>query len=766
MRRRLPAIALFAAMAGALNLGLPAPAAASNDVTTTATQTYEFRPAQHLVHVTIDLTVKNTLLSKTTYEPCIKYQWDYWYGLMPYSSTCPHTTNYYVSDAALWVEDAARNLKITADTGSVSRTATSRSYGFTNYALTFKRLFSGRSRTIHASYDLRSSAPRTSGGIRAGEAYASFCVSGNGPDGGQIRVITPNGFDFSHSDSAGLTFAASHSNGRTVYASGRIASPISAASCFEGTNLEGYSRVAVRAPGGRSVIVASWPEDKLWASAVANDVLSSLPALQQLVGRPLPGSGPIEIREVTGLGDYAGFYNADSNVAAVSEHFSQPGLVAHELSHAWFNNVNLASTWISEGYAGWVASQNGAASCDRAPTYPGAGKPDLQNWTYVGPKATAAQRSVVDYQYDAACWVVASVASRIGEARMTAVIAAVFDGYSAYGSASAKNSSPATWQSWLDAVDELGMVPAGESDLDLVQQQLVRVGAAPAGGTLTHRSESRAAYHALIAAADGWSIPDAISRPLTTWDFGRADDAITTAQRARTEAERADALLPEIGVMSGPIARQWQAARTQADLEAVAALARDEAEAAKAVVTSRTLVADADPITNIGLIGSDTTPLFEQAIAALRDGTPAVALTSASDVTDMVKGATGSGWLRISIATSGGVGLVLLALFVIRRRRQHAIAPAGVPVSAVTSEGPPADTPAELDAIGLAPAATATALTLEQARESMNRLAMLVTDADSARAVLRLSATPAPIDTDDKGAAAVATEQLTNPEPA
>jgi hypothetical protein len=736
MRHRLISVAVGFTLLITLGITSATPADASDGFTDTATQTYELRPTQHLVHVTISLAVKNTTPSTTEYYSCDKWVYDWWYGWYLTSSTCSQTTNYYINETSLWVEDGARNLKITADSGSVSKSVSTHSYGFTSYVLKFQRTFYGHTRKITATYDLPSAAPRSAGGIRAGQAYASFCVSGNGLDGGQIRVITPTGFSFSHTDSAGLTFSTSQSSGRTVYASGRISNPISAWSCFEGINVSGYASQTVQAPDGRSVIVAAWPEDPAWGAAVAADVRSSLPGLERLVGRSLPGTGSIAILEVGGLGDYGGFYYPETNIAVINEDFTQPGLTAHELSHAWFNDQNFKSTWLSEGYAEWVGSQNGGALCDRLPTFPGTGKPDLEAWSYLGPKSTATDRAVVDYQYDAACWVIASVADRIGTARMTAVLAALFDGTSAYGASGVTNTKPATWQAWLDAVDELGMVPAGETDLDLVQNELAEVGVAADSAQLAARSEARAAYHALTAEAAGWTVPDAVRAPLTSWNFGAADKAIQAAQRARSDVERADAALPEINALQGPIEAKWEAARTLGDLDAVATLAGQEASAAEAIAGARQLQAQADPITQLGLIGTDTSTMYTTAIAAARRVDPSAALASATQITSTIRDAQGAGWLRLTVGALGGTAIGLF--FVVRLRRRRTLIPlsaGGQPaVAAPAAETTPLA--ASSDVIAEPAGAPQSPMTLETTRQSLDRLAALVTDPETARALI------------------------------
>lgn len=675
MRRLLAIICLLPVVAA--GLVVPTAVLADQGVTDSGSTTYELKPQQHVVHVTVDITVRNQIPSVTTYEPCTKYEYDYYFGIYPVASTCPHTTNYYINQTLLFVEDGAKHLSVTADSGSASRSELNDQNGFKKYQLTFKKIFNGRTRRIHATYDLPSAAPRSSGVVRVGMAYASFCVSGNGLDRGTIRVIAPSGFELRHWESGDVTFSESKSGARTTYSTGSLAKPIAAWGCFSGTNASGYATRSVIGPDGQSVKIESWPEDAEWQGAVAAAVTTSLPALVDLVGRPIPGTGAITIREVAAvtLGDYAGEFNSTTGLAVVGENYDQDGLVAHELSHAWFNGALFKPVWLSEGYADWAASLNGGPRCERLPAYPDTGTPDLEKWQILGPKATDAEKKVVEYDYDASCWLVASVADRIGSDRMTAVLASLMDHKNSYGATSVPATAKATtWQAWLDAVDELGMVPVGEGDLDMVQDRLAEVGVASDATVLAARSEARAAYHALLASAAAWDAPEAVRAPMASWNFSAADRAIAAAAAAFSSAQEASDLLPESNALAGPIRASWEGARTQTDLDTVAKAASAQARAAQAVAEAKVVLAQPrGPITQIGMFGIDTAPLLASALAAAQAGDEDLARSSSASIAATIGDAEGTGWLRVGGAGAATLALLAFVTFMAVRRKRRSL---------------------------------------------------------------------------------------------
>ena len=581
---------LLAALLGG-SLAAPAPVAAAGDRIDSAVQTYTVDPVSRRLDVVIDVTVTN-LKADTA------------------------TVAYYLDATSIAVEQGAVNLKVTADAGPASLALSQRGTGFNVYRIRFSNLFSGRTRNLKVTYQLPSGAPRSDSDTRIGPAVASFCVVSNGFDSGRTRVAIPSSYTIAVRSHGG-TLTTGAAGGMSTYDTGTLRNPSDFWACFDGYNLAGYQATALTT-NGRQVQVQSWPEDPTWRQTVSTQAASSIAALERLIGRPLPGTGPITIREMASgsLGAYAGFFDPVTGLARIGEEI-QAGVVPHELAHAWFNDSLFDARWLSEGHAGWAESSVTGTACAQPAAYPGSGAPALSVWKFAGPRATAQDLAVVAWEYDAACHLVSAVAVRAGTDRMRQVLAALLDGRSPYqtGSPVLKPSGPADWRDWLDAVDELGLAPAGVADLDFASQLVTSYGAAGAAdrAQLAARSAAREQYHALLAelawtgasaattAGPGtttriWQVPEAILGPMTAWEFSLAGTALASASKAWASVARADAVLPEAAVRLGAVKPHFEGARHGATMTDVEAKASDQLAGAEAVAAARSRVQAPRPI--------------------------------------------------------------------------------------------------------------------------------------------------------------------------
>ncbi|HXG39767.1 MAG TPA: hypothetical protein VNJ28_02395, partial [Candidatus Limnocylindrales bacterium] len=391
----------------------PRPALAAEEIVQTASTTYEALPERNVLRVTIDLRVTNQVPNETTLVPCTRWYVDPWLGLYPIVEQCPQTTRFYVTDTQILVEATARNLRATADRGTVRIARTSTIESFATYRLTFARIFRGETRRIRVTYDVPGAAPRSGSSTRLGRAYVRFCAFGNGEDGGSLRVVIPRGYEIVVRPSP---MARTTSGGRVVYSSGAIAAGETYARCFEGTNPAAYERIEIVAGYGTRLVALGWPEDPGWGERVAGQARMLVDALVRLFGPPPGRPERIELREVAGfeLGDYAGAFDPDEGVALISEAAAEGRVVAHELAHAWFNSERFAARWMSEGLAEWAARKALEEVACQAGPYPGPGSPDLDDWPILDADSTDAQRRLVAYLYDAACSIPFAIEERIG----------------------------------------------------------------------------------------------------------------------------------------------------------------------------------------------------------------------------------------------------------------------------------------------------------------------------------------------------------------
>ncbi len=626
-RRQAPRIA--AAMAALLftlstaQLARPQPAAAAADTVGTASTTYAVNPGDGRIDVAIDYVLKNNKAATTSLMTCQQWVWDYWIGWYLRNYTCPQTTTYYVNVVYVSMEHEATAIKVTADVGSASASLYKAGTTFDEYRISFTDTYGGVTRRLHIAYQLPGGAPRSDSHIRMNAAAVAFCAITNGPDGGSLKVSMPSGYDVGV-DEHGGTMAPTTADGVTTYDSGALKDTRNFWVCFNGENPGGYESTQVTSPGGRQVKVMGWPGDAEWQQKVATDASTSLAALEQLIGRALPGSGAIAIHEVAdgALGAYAGSFDAKAAVARVRETI-QSGVVAHELSHGWFNAALFNSNWLREGSADWAESVVTRTPCKEPGAYPVAGvAPNIADWRFAGPTADDTQRAIVGWQYNAACAVVGGVAAKAGTPGMQQALAALIDGKSAYQSAAATlptRTGAADWRAWLDAVDELGLVPAGVTDLEFAQNLVVLYGGNTVNAdALKLRSSARAAYHALLAKAGDWAMPAAVLAPLDSWSFARANDVLASAAAVIDAAHKADTLVPRANVLAGALRTRFQETTDPAVMKEVEAAAADQVTAAEAVAAALLRVAAPRPgVEALGLTPNAFGPEVDAALGAV-----------------------------------------------------------------------------------------------------------------------------------------------------
>jgi len=378
VRKRLSLGLIPMILAGMATLALPAAAQAAAGVTEVGTTTYTVNVAKSEIDVTVVLTIKNNTPPKTIPHTCTN-GWFMW--------SCPETELFYYYDTFMWVPTQAGTVKATANSGSVKQSVYKTDAYGRALKLTYAKLYYRQTRTVTAKYAIPA-GPRAKGGYRALKAYAKLCAESNGFDSGDIKVVVPNGLVVSVTDGTALKLV-SDKNGLQTYDSGSLAK-YGFYSCVEATNPAALTSSTVTA-GDQQFNVQAWPEDTTWATAIQTDLTNDVPALEALTGFQMPG-GTVAITEAatSQLGEYAGTYSRDTKTATLTED-TDNSTVAHELSHIWFNKTLFASTWMSEGFAGYSQKVAGAGNykpCTDPGVYPGRGAVNLAFWTYLDVNST------------------------------------------------------------------------------------------------------------------------------------------------------------------------------------------------------------------------------------------------------------------------------------------------------------------------------------------------------------------------------------------
>jgi hypothetical protein len=658
---RIRPLSLFAPVVIAASMLLVAPqtALAANGMTETGTTTYEVVPSKNLIEVTLKLSI---------------------YNGKPNTVTSTGTTYYYWNGTDIAVEREASAITVTSNAGGVSQTTKATDNYYRYIRLAYPNVYYGQTRVVTATYTIPA-GPHAPGGFRASSAYASLCAIGNGADTGSVQVVIPVGFDLyvdygSQLDSTGA------SGGTQVFSSGTQAKPSEFWSCVDAEDAANLTHTPLTA-GGQTFDIEGWPEDATWKSAVQEEVSGDVQRLVDLTGLTMPG-GTIKIVEAGDmqLGEYGGVYNSLTGTASLPES-AEKDIVAHELSHIWFNRKTLADKWMSEGLAGYsekAAGEGNYKPCADPGAYPGSGSPDVTKWMALTNTSSTKDQKVLDWQYSAACYIFTSLATAMGPDNFKAVLEALAAGKMAYVGTDPGGQTgvtlPATSRQLLDLIDELGLVPAGFTDLDRAQILLAKYGIFDAT-TLSARSTARAAYHSLATSAGKWKLPLAIRQPMSTWDFTVAGTAIDTAKRILGVRDSIGAQLPGFSLDGTVIQQKFESAATQADLDDLLALIKKEADAAAKVGQATKLRnGNLSILQTIGLLGADLDTPLKGARTDLQNVKPDSASTQAQTVIDLVNGSSGQGTLRAG-AVGGALGLllILIALIALLLRRKPALAP-------------------------------------------------------------------------------------------
>jgi hypothetical protein len=655
VRRRLILGLVPILLAGTAALASPLPAlAAAGGAVETGTTTYVVNTAKSEIDVTIKLSIKNTKPPDALYD-------------------------YYYTTTAVGVEVEAGPVKSTSNAGAVKQSLIKTGTYYRDIQLVYAKLWYGQTRVITLTYAIPA-APHAPGGFRAGKAYTELCAVGNGFDSGSVSVIVPDGFDVAYFSGTDLS-KSGDAKGLQTFGSGTIQAPYKFWTCLEATDPANLTSTKLTA-GDQSFNLQAWPEDASWASTVSGDVQSDVQKLEDLTGLHMPG-GTIAIKEAgnSELGDYAGVYSPSTKTATVTE-ATDHATIAHELSHIWFNKNLFTATWMDEGFAGYsekVAGSGNYQPCVEPGSYPGSGSPDLTTWQFLDINSTTQDQNITDWQYAASCYLVANLADAIGPANFKSVLVAASKGEIPYvGSTPAEKSPvagpPVSARTLLDLFDERGMVPAGVKDLDQAQTMFGDYGIF--GSTdLVARSKARSNYHTLLDAANAWKLPLAIRNPMASWDFSGAQRAMDVATQIIILRDQTQKGVSGFSLDGTPIQTQFQAATTQADLDAVLALTKKEVDAAAKVAQAKQLNDSGHSIfQTVGLLGTDPGASIALATTALKNAKPDDARAAAQKAIDAINGSGDQGLIRLAVMLVLILAVVAVLLFLTRRRRRRALA--------------------------------------------------------------------------------------------
>ncbi len=430
---------------------------------------------------------------------------------------------------------------------------------------------------------------------RLDDSYMYFCITGQDTHTGSVAVefesgvtnrwkLTQHGTPMEPTNSG---FASTEADRR---------SPGEIFTCFEGVREERLQTDVLIGPADREIELQAWAQLGSWLPIAKSTAPPVLRDLHAFLGYDIPGEGPVIVRmaPTRELGGYAGSHSTPG-VVQLDEFPTDP---THQLAHAWFGTDNFQNVWLREGMAEWTATAMRGEACAPATENPLELELADATWLVVQPQSPDDIEERIAAQEAAACGIVSAVAARMPQNRWRDVIGSMLLGETKYiGSAGPEigSSTGVDWREWLDAVDERGLVPAAANpayaanldDLDFAQDLLDSFGIAevlPGGLTeLPLRSEARADYHAFLNEIAPLGAPWAVRQDMDDWEFRTAMARIAKSREVYAQLTEADDLLPEADLVR-IVQPQFEAARSEAELDDVAEIVRTLLEGTQGVV--------------------------------------------------------------------------------------------------------------------------------------------------------------------------------------
>lgn len=659
---RIVAALLVAVALQAVSALAPAPVAAARpNLTIVGAATYDVRPDEGRVAVTVELTATNHLRDTPT-------------------------RRYFFRTAVLTVLPGTSGFKLTGGGGTPKVSVRARTEAYTNIRLDFgANLAAGKTMKLTLTFDLKDPGGAADRPVRISPSlitFSAWAYATPETPGATVAVKLPTGYTTTVGRGP-LAGPVVDKAGADVWTSGPLDAPLEFVADIAADRSADYVETAREVPlsdGPATILLRAWPDDLAWRDRMIELVEGALPILERDIGTPWPVDGPLAVHEalVRGTGGYAGLFDPGQRKIEIA--YAAPDVVVlHELAHAWFNGALVADRWAAEAFASYYAER--AASdlgLDATPPDPGddpgTGRIPLNEW---GPSGSQSPETET-YGYSASLQLAEAIAERAGDDGLRAVWAAVAadrapyqpDGVTPPSDGPELSGGPPDWRGLLDLVED----EAGEPFDDLWLTWVARPDDVP---LLDARAAAREVYASTVEQAGAWRLPLPVRVAMRAWRFDAATELLTTAdgvldQRDRLVASAAGAglTLPDTlrQVFEGAGGLEAAAAEANAEQLTVDAItAAERARPAPAGVGQQLLV-------NIGLVGTDPAGQVATARAGLTAGElePAYRSALAAEATWLGAADSGRGRL-ISLALLAAALIVFATLLRARRRPAKAV---------------------------------------------------------------------------------------------
>jgi hypothetical protein len=658
------AVGLLAGTAGLL--GLPAAGdlaptvrAAGPSLTMIGAATYDVRPASHLVHVTIQLSVTNhladTVIIRRTFSRV--------------EVTVPPTTTHPSATAG------TKKVPVSVVSRTASQAVLSVGLG--------GALGAGHTTSVTLAFDLPDPGGKPNRAIRVGASLVTFPVwafGSAGQAGSKVVVRFPAGYDVRVvAGTLGAPVVAA--DGSVSLTSGPIADPLAFNAVVAADRPSSFVETKLDLEIGDqpvSLVVRAWPDDATWGTRMTKLIRSSLPLLAAEIGLPYQPNTPVVAVEEAlprSIDGYAATYQPDQGTIQIA-YTADDTIAIHELAHLWFDGSLFADRWIDDGFAIFygnrVAQQLKLRPRDESitPALAAAATP-LNTWSGADATADATSETPASaladrYGRAAAVTIAGRLYALVGASSLQAVWQAASGREAAYQPAgqvlpSLVSAGPPDWRGLLDLISE-----RTGTDATSLWSSLVVTPAEQS--ILATRTAARSQYAVLRTRAAGWAVPQAVLDALNAWQFGTASDLLTALdqlldQRDRIAADAAAANLSPPSTIQ-TVFEQGAAATAQTE-------AANELQVIQAISTAASSEPSAPSlIDQIGLIGVDPAGDLSAAGTAFSSGDMAAARSRALAADEAWSAASDSGGFRVRVAIASFLVAAVILGFVISQLRR------------------------------------------------------------------------------------------------
>lgn len=477
-----------------------------------------------------------------------------------------------------------------------------------------ERLSSGESRDFDVSYTLPRGEFRSDGAFISNPAHHGFPLwSFSDPGTGSLTLRVPE--DAEVSELGETIEPGSAEDGFITWVPRNFDVP---EEFFTYVNVVRDSRLEERnfEVADQDISLRSWPGDTEWADFAQDAIEDGIPALEELIGTPIPEQDTLEVTaSVTPLlFGFAGWYDpADTSIEIGNE--LDRGVMLHELSHAWFNDSLFADRWVLEGLAeeySWQIDRQLGAPDEELPSTPrstDAGAVRLNDWSdAILGLGNADLRERELYGYNASWFVVREIADIVGNDGLQQMILAADSDTPAYSGA--RSLLLNDWRRLLDLA-ALQTDAAGEAGLEDLFVEFV-VGDADAQ-LLAERSQARLQYRRFTDRPLQWRVPADIDQAMADWRF---EDAQVLLREANSVLDLQRRVLHQADLAGLEADEAGRSAYEQDDPDfalAFAVLAEQEAAIGSVVDVRELATAPLTRQEQLGLDGLDLAAITAQA---------------------------------------------------------------------------------------------------------------------------------------------------------